>query len=156
MFSALKTLVYIQIAPDWLVVKNVKTGVSVADVPELAISLLPHPKILAVGAEARKVAAEQAAQVVNPFAHPRSLASDFVVAEQLIKHQLRKVLSPSWLSVAPHIVIHPLGSPEGGFTQVELRAFHEMARAAGASSVFIHTGAILADHELLSLKLPNG
>lgn len=134
--------------------KNVKSGVSIAEVPELAISLPPKPKILAVGSQARVAAASQPAQIVNPFAHPRSLVSDFTVAEQLVKHQLRRVMGNSLLSVAPCVVIHPLGSPAGGFTQIERRAFREMALGAGASEVFVWTGRPLTDQEVLSRQPP--
>jgi rod shape-determining protein MreB len=154
MFSALKTTIYIQVSPDRLVVKNVKSGESIAEVPELAISPPPKPKILAVGPQARVVAASQPAQVFNPFAHPRSLVSDFTVAEQLIKHQLRRITGSSLLSVAPCVVMHPLGSPAGGFTQVERRAFREMALGAGASEVFVWTGRPLTDQEVLSRQPP--
>jgi len=154
MFSALKPLIYIQISPELLTLKNVKTGASIAEVPELAISSRPE-KILAVGPQARLAAASQPAQVVNPFAHPRTLASDFTVAEQLIKHQLRRILGNSLLAISPRVVIHPLGSPAGGFTQVERRAFLEMAIGAGASEAHVWTGRPLTDQELLSGKPPS-
>ncbi|MGE0330382.1 MAG: rod shape-determining protein [Ramlibacter sp.] len=154
MFSALKPLIYIQISPERLTLKNVKTGESMAEVPELAISAAPA-KILAVGAQARVAAASQPAELVNPFAHPRTLASDFTVAEQLIKHQLRRLLGNSLLSISPRVVIHPLGSPAGGFTQVERRAFYEMAIGAGASEAHVWTGRPLTDEELLSRQPPS-
>lgn len=60
----------------------------------------------------------------------------------------------AWLAASPHIVIHPLGDPEGGFTQVELRALRELANAAGASKVNVWTGRPLTDEELLTRKPP--
>lgn len=154
MFSILKPVVYIQISSDRLTLKNLKTGEFVSEVPELAISAPPKPKILAVGSQARVAAASQPAEVVNPFAHPRSLVSDFTVAEQLIKHQLWRVVGNSLISIAPCVVMHPLGSPAGGFTQVERRAFREMALGAGASEVFVWTGRPLTDQEGLSRQSP--
>lgn len=154
MFSALQPIVYVQISPERLTLKNLNTGESIAEVPELAISAPPKPKILAVGPQARAAAASQPAEVVNPFAHPRSLVSDFTVAEQLLKHQLRRVLGNSLLRFAPYVVIHPLGSPAGGFTQVERRAFREMALGSGASVVRVWTGRSLTDHEVLSKQPP--
>ncbi len=153
MLSALKPIIYIQISPELLTLKNVKTGASIAEVPELAISG-PPAKILGVGPQARLAVASQPAEVVNPFAHPRTLVSDFTVAEQLIKHQMRRLLGNSLLSISPRVVIHPLGSPAGGFTQVERRAFHEMAIGAGASEAHVWTGRQLTDQELLSAKPP--
>jgi rod shape-determining protein MreB and related proteins len=154
MFSALSPIVYIQISAEFLTLKNLKTGGTISEVPELAISAPPKPKILAVGHQARLAAGSQPAEVVNPFAHPRSLVSDFTVAEQLVKHQLRRVLGNPLLSFAPCVVMHPLGSPAGGFTQVERRAFREMALGAGASEVFVWTGRPLTDQEVLSKHPP--
>ena len=91
MLSAFLPLVYIQITPELLTVRNVKTGTTVAEIPELAISMEPKVRILAVGPQARLAAASEPATVVNPFAHPRTLVSDFTVAEQLLKYQLRRV-----------------------------------------------------------------
>ncbi len=154
MFSALQPIIYVQISPERLKLRNLKTSESIEEVPELAISEPPNRKILAVGPQARMVAASQTAEVVNPFAHPRSLVSDFTVAEQLLKHQLRRILGNSLLSFSPYIVIHPLGAPAGGFTQVERRAFREMAIGAGASEVHVWTGRPLTDQELLSKQPP--
>lgn len=155
MFSALQPVVYIQISPERLTLKNLKTGESISEVPELAISATPKPKILGVGPQARVAAASQPAKVVNPFAHPRSLVSDFTIAEQLLKHQLRRILGSSLLSFSPYVVIHPLGSPAGGFTQVERRAFLEMALGAGTSEAHVWTGRPLTDQELLSRTAPS-
>ena len=111
----------------------------------------PKPKvILGAGAQARLASASEPAQLIQPFAHPRSLVSDFASAEALIRLQLQRVLGKGWLRVAPSVVMHPLGNPDGGFTQVELRAFREMALGAGASTARVWTGRPLADHELLS------
>jgi rod shape-determining protein MreB and related proteins len=155
MFSALKPVVYIQISPERLTLRNLKTGESISEVPELAISASPKPTILAVGPEARTAAASQSAELVNPFAHPRTLVSDFTVAEQLLRHQLRRILGSSLLRIAPCVVIHPLGSPAGGFTQVERRAFREMALGAGASEVFVWSGRPLTDQEVMSRNPPS-
>jgi rod shape-determining protein MreB len=154
MFAAIQPVLYVQISPEQLVVKNVKTGERISEVPELAISTGTPRRIVAVGPQARISAAGQAAEIVNPFAHPRSLVSDYVNAEQLLKHQVRRALGKSLLSIAPRIVIHPLGSPAGGFTQVERRAFHEMARGAGAAKANVWTGRALTDQEVLSGQAP--
>lgn len=154
MFSAFKPVVYIQISPERLTLKNLKTGEIISEMPEVAVGMQPKPRILGVGPEARIAAASQQAEVFNPFAHPRSLVSDFTAAEQLIRHQLRRILGKSLLSVAPCVVVHPLGSPAGGFTQVERRAFRELALGAGATEVYVWTGRPLTDQEILSRQPP--
>jgi len=52
--------------------------------------------------------------------------------------------------------MHPLGEPAGGFTQVEARAFHEMALGAGAAKAMVWRGRNLSDQELLSGQFPSG
>ena len=138
MFSALKPVIYVQISPERLTLKNLKTGEVISEVPELAFSLNSSP-----------------ASVVNPFAHPRSMVSDFTAAQQLLKRQLRRIVGNSLLSQSPVVVIHPLGSPAGGFTQVERRAFREMALGAGASKVHVWTGRPLTDQEVQSKQPPS-
>ena len=151
MLSFFSPLVYIQIAPNLLTLKNLKTGLEISEVAEIALSLPPKPKvILGAGAQARLASASEPGQLIQPFAHPRSLVSDFASAEALIRIQLQRVLGKGWLRVAPSVVMHPLGNPDGGFTQVELRAFREMALGAGASTARVWTGRPLANHELLS------
>lgn len=156
MFATLKPVIYVQVSPERLTVKNLKSGEVIAEIPEMAISALPKSKILAVGPEARIAAASQPAEVVNPFAHPRTLVSDFTVAEKLLKHYLRRIQCNSFLTLAPAVVMHPLGCPAGGFTQVERRAFREMALGAGASEVILWTGRVLTDQEVLSRQFPPG
>lgn len=154
MFKLLQAVFYVQISPDRLVVRNVNTGESIAEVPEVALSLGSKRRLLAVGLNARVVAAEQAAELVNPFAHPRTLVSDFSTADMLLKHQVRKLQSKSFFAPSPRIVIHPMGSPEGGFTQVERRAFRELAMGAGATRVNVWSGRALSDQEVLSGQVP--
>ena len=153
MLSALKHFIYVQISAERLTLKNVRSGQVISEVPEVAISAPPKPKILGVGSQARLAASSQQAQVVNPFGHPRSLVSDFTVGEQLLKEFVRRLNGNSFLALAPVIVMHPLGSPAGGFTQVENRAFREMAFAAGASEVTVWNGRSLTDQEVLSHRL---
>jgi rod shape-determining protein MreB len=123
-------------------------------VPELAVSSAPRRKVLGVGSQARLSAASQSPDVLNPFAHPRSLVSDFNIAEQLVQHQLRKVLGNSFFSFPPYVVIHPLGSPAGGFTQIERRAFREMALGSEPAVAHVWSGRLLTDQEILTRKPP--
>ena len=156
MLTSLLPLVYIQITPELLTVRDVKTGTTVAEIPELAISAEPKARIIAVGPQARLAAASEPATVLNPFAHPRTLVSDFTAAEQLLKYQLLRVLKSSIWRPSPCVVLHPMGRSEGGYTQVERRAFREMALGAGASQVFLWIGRPLTDAELLLRRAPEG
>lgn len=121
----------------------------------MAVSSGSKAKIVAVGTAARAAMLDPSVKIVRPFAHPRSLVSDFTVADQLLKAFMRRMPSQSFFKVAPMVVIHPQGEPEGGFTQVEIRAFHELALGAGASTVRVWQGRDLTDHELLSGSFPS-
>ncbi len=155
MLSHLQPIIYIQISPQRLTVRNVKTGEAISEVPEVAISRKGKEAVVGVGDAARAMKSSAAAAVSNPFSHPRSLVSDFTVAEQLLKHFLRRINRPSLFSLSPKVVMHPLGDPDGGFTQIEIRALMEMGLGAGASQVVLWQGRPLSDQELLSGKFPS-
>jgi rod shape-determining protein MreB and related proteins len=152
MLSMFKQTIYIQLSPQLLTLRNPKTGQVIAQEPLLAIErdAKGHARVAAVGAAARLAAQGAGAEVVNPFNHPRSLVSDFTVGEQVLKHFVRQMIGTGLLAVSPQIVLHPMIDPEGGFTQVELRALSEMALGAGASKVLLWLGAPLSDQDLLS------
>jgi rod shape-determining protein MreB len=158
MSTFFKQVVYVQLAPNKLTVRNPKSGKSVSDVPELAVR--PDAKgkrvVAAVGSGARQLEGTPGTEVLNPFAHPRSLLSDFSIAEKVLQYFVREALPASFLRPAPAIVMHPLVDPEGGFTQIELRAMRELAMGVGASRVTIWLGRPLSDQELLSGTFPAG
>ena len=156
MFSFFAQVIYVQLSPDRLKVRDPKSGVTVSEVPEIAISRLPKPRVLAVGTKAREHKSSPGVEIVNPFAHPRSMVSDFTLGEQTLKAFLARVKPSSFLAPAPKVVMHLLGEPVGGFTQVEARAFHEMALGSGASQVTVWQGRTLTDQELLSGQFPSG
>jgi rod shape-determining protein MreB len=152
--SLLSASLYVQLSPDRLTVRDPKSGKEFAEPPEVAVAYAPKVKILGVGLEAYSHAKKPSVEVVNPFAHPRSLVSDFTVGEQLLKAAIARVNGSSMLSISPRVIMHPLGDPAGGFTQVEIRAFHEMALGAGASEVKVWQGRALTDQELLAGTFP--
>lgn len=154
MLSAFLPLIYIQVSPDRLSIRDVKTGQAISEIPEVAIARKPKATIVGVGAEARAHNSEASVEIVNPFSHPRSLVSDFTVGEQLLKEFVRRLRGRSLFALSPKIVLHPQGNPAGGFTQVEVRAFREMALGVGASQVVVWQGRGLTDQELLSGKFP--
>ncbi len=156
MFDSLKPVIYIQISPDNISVKNVRSGETISEVAELALSAPPEQKILGVGAMARDAAAANAgAVIVRPFAHPRSLVSDFTSAMQIIKAFVARLKSASALAMSPVIIIHPLGNPDGGFTEIESRAFRELGFAVGVRKVILWYGGPMIDQEILSGQYPS-
>lgn len=155
MFKAFIPTVYVQLSAERLTLRNPKTGMTVSEVPEIAIASGAKSKVLGIGAEARSQQS-LSVKVVNPFAHPRTLMADFTAGEQLLKAFLRRLQGNSLFAVSPRVVLHLLGDPAGGFTSVEIRAFREMALGAGASEVLVWQGRDLTDQELLAREFPAG
>lgn len=151
-----KQFLYIQLSPERITVRDPKTEQVVSEVPEVAIQ---HPssgkaKILAVGSAARQAASQPDTQVLNPFAHPRSLVSDFTVAEQVLKAFVSRVRGSAFFQPQPIVIVHPLGHHEGGLTQVEIRALRELALGSGASEAHVWQGPHLTNEQVLSGDYP--
>lgn len=128
----------------------------VTEPPLAAISREAKKRLVAVGEAARVAAATQPVDLVNPFKHPRSLVSDFSVAELILKGFLKKLFEGRLFAASPVVALHPRVDPEGGFTQIEIRALRELAIGAGASRAFVWHGRELTKDELLSLKFGAG
>lgn len=156
MLSLLKPLLYLQLSPDQVVIRLPAEGRELRESADLALSMTSPRRIVAVGTAARLAAADPGVELLRPFSHPRTLVSDFTLGEQLLKTLVRQALKAGWLTPAPEIVMHPLGEPAGGYTQVELRALHEMAMACGASSVHVWTGPVLGDEDLRTRRFVAG
>jgi len=154
MFDAFKPPLYIRLSPVRLTVRNARTGAFVSEVPEIAISRGPRPKVLGAGSDAALYKSSKSARVANPFSHPRSLVSDFTLGEQVLKAFVKKLPKTHAFAPAPRVVFHLQGDPAGGFTQVEIRAFREMALGAGASEVTLWQGQELTDGQVLSRNYP--
>jgi rod shape-determining protein MreB len=154
MFDILKTPLYIRLSPFRLTVRNVKTGEFISEVPEIAISRGPKPKVLGAGDEAAPYKSSKSAEVLNPFSHPRSLVSNFTAGEQVLKAFVKRLTKAHAFAASPRMVFHPQGEPAGGFTQIEIRALHEMALGAGAVEVTIWQGQDLTDEQVLSRNYP--
>jgi rod shape-determining protein MreB and related proteins len=156
MFAGFSPVLYVQVSPERVTVRNIRAQRTISEVPEVAIRQGPKKNIAAVGAEAAKYKGTANMLVMNPFAHPRSMVSDFTVAEQLLKAFVARALGSGIFRPSPKLLMHPLGDPLGGFTQVELRAFREMAIGAGASNVALWTGRNLTDEEILNGNFKSG
>ena len=155
MFDFFKPPLYIRLSPHRLTVRNVKTSKFISEPPEIAISRGLKPKVLGVGDEAALYKSSKSAQVLNPFSHPRSLMSDFTAGEQVLKAFVKKLNKSHTFPASPRVVFHLQGDPAGGFTQVEIRAFREMALGAGASEVTLWQGPDLTDEQVLSRHYPS-
>ena len=155
--SRFRPVLYVQISPERVTLRNVQTGAMLAERPEVLIRTSPKVTVLAFGDNVKwAVREEPDAKVVNPFAHPRTLFSDYTVAELLLKGMVRRMPGRSRLMPSPLIVVHPLGEPAGGYTQIERRVARELAMGAGAGEIIVWEGRALTDQEVLTRQFPAG
>jgi rod shape-determining protein MreB and related proteins len=153
----LQSTVYVQLHPERLTVRHVQSGRSVSGPPIAAVSKGPKRELVAVGEAALTPPPGQPVELVNPFKHPRTLLADFTLGEQVLKAFMNKLFEGSNLfRRSPLVVLHPRIDPEGGFTQIELRALHELALGSGASKVILWKGRELSDEELREQKFSSG
>jgi len=156
LLSYFQPIVYVKLHPDTITLREVKSGHTLTEPPVVAISREARKRVLGVGETARAASAIQPADLVNPFKHPRSLLSDFTVAEVLVKGLVKKLFKGRLFVPSPILVLHPRVDPEGGFTQIEIRAFRELAIGAGASRAVVWHGRDLTDDELRNLRFQSG
>jgi rod shape-determining protein MreB len=147
-----KATIYIQISPHRITLRNVQSGETATSSPEIAIEKGRTPKVVAVGAKARKQES-RTVQVLNPFAHPRTLLADFGAAQMLLRAMLPQVAGRT-LFGGPRLVLHLQDDPAGGFTQLEIRGFQELALGAGASEAVVWQGPNLTDEQLQGTQFP--
>jgi rod shape-determining protein MreB and related proteins len=156
MLRSLRPIVYAQLQPDRLSVRDARTGRSYAARPLGAVLSGPVRRVVRIGDDALTASAGRPLEIVNPFKHPRMLIADFTLGQQVLKGFLRKLYASSLLPRRPVLVLHPRIDPEGGFTEIEIRALRELALGAGASRVFVWHGRELLQRELLGLQFNSG
>lgn len=81
--------------------------------------------------------------------HQRTLMGDFFSVEKCFKETVSKLCPKKFLSTPPILYIHLLGKNEGGYTNVEVRAFTEAGMGAGARTVKLIDSKSLINKELL-------
>lgn len=69
--------------------------------------------------------------------HPRTLAGDFTQLHEALAGIFKELRTPFMWLVKPDALVHLIPRVEGGYTNIELRAFKEAASAAGARWVFL-------------------
>lgn len=151
-----RPIVYVTLKPDLVSMREVHSGRVVTAPPLAAISRGPKRRLLGIGDEAQTAAAQQGAELVNPFKHPRTLISDFTTAQIVLRAFLKKLFEDRLFAAAPIVVLHPRVDAVGGFTQIEIRALHELAIGAGASKVVVWQGRELTKDQLAHLDFSSG
>ncbi|MBK5969410.1 Rod shape-determining protein MreB [Thiorhodovibrio litoralis] len=146
---------YVTISANRLAVRDIVQGKTVELQPLVCIDRRQKPeRILAVGEAAQQANRAEGCEIVNPFAHPRTLLADFTVAEKLLQHAVHQLATNALLRPSPLMILHPLEKTEGGLTQVEVRAWQELAAGAGARSAAVWVGGELSDADILDCRYP--
>lgn len=66
------------------------------------------------------------------LSHPRTVAGDFHAIRKVLAGLVRELSSPMMKVIKPHALVHFVHKVEGGYTNIELRAFKVAVEAAGA------------------------
>ena len=150
MLKMFRNTIYIRLKADEIYLLQVESGNELSLPPVIAIDIKNGKKIIvAVGheaLEAKKI--KPSIEIFNGFKHPRTLIADFMIAEQTLKFCIRKLMPKTLFAPSPVIIFHPLEKDDGGYTQVEMRAFEELCRQTGARKTYIKVGAKLSKEEL--------
>jgi rod shape-determining protein MreB len=177
MLSAFFPLLYIQISPDTITIRDVRKNLTIEEPAELAVSVVESviQSVIGVGHGAQVAAANHpSGLVLRPFAHPRTLISEYLAAEALLKHLVvytRMADSLEHQAFFKHliartldwfrwklplkVVLHLRADPEGGFAKVEIRVFRELLLVTGCRALVIWQGSPLSDQALLSGEFPS-
>ncbi|WNC68368.1 rod shape-determining protein MreB [Thalassotalea nanhaiensis] len=150
------SVIYVQIWENRIRVVDTKSGKEFDEKPFVLIK--ENNKgvkvIAAIGNDAEYVTSSKE-ESINPFSHPRFLLNNFYVAEKILQHAIYTLIGKFALRPAPTVVIHPMEKLEGGLSQIEDRAFRELAVGAGAYEVIIYTGSPLCTKSINLESLKN-
>lgn len=146
LIDRLGTTLYVQIWEKRIRVTDIRSGSIFDEAPLVAVEKKNgRSTVAAVGSRAYSVSGKNI-EIVDPFSHPRSLISDFAAAEKLLQHIFRKLVGDTLLAPSPIVVIQPMEKTQGGLTEIEVRAFRELALGAGAREALVYQGEELTRH----------
>ena len=69
--------------------------------------------------------------------HPRTLAGNFMEIKESLTGLLKELRTPIMWVLRPYALVHLVPEAEGGYTNIELRAFKEAVEVAGAQMGFL-------------------
>ncbi|CAM3070235.1 hypothetical protein [Vibrio neptunius] len=77
------------------------------------------------------------------LAHPRTLMGNFYEIDHCVKVMSKEVFSKSIFDKAPIAIVQLFGPSDGGYTNVELRAFREVMFGSGIRDVYFPDSTLL-------------
>lgn len=152
---ASKLTAYLRIRRHWLSVRAIPqrgSPVQIEGMARVALHRRDDGKVAAIGEEAAHISASEEIAVYDAFCHPRVLIGGFDAAEIVVREFLRRACGDRKPWQKFRMVVHPQDDLEGGLTDIEERALHELGLRLGAGSVVIHQGkAELSDADLATM-----
>lgn len=82
-------------------------------------------------------------------AHPRTHMGSFVEIEKAFSQIMKEISAPSFFKPAPVAYVHLIDEVEGGYTDVELKAFMQAVLSAGAREVYMPDSRVQLTKEQL-------
>jgi len=104
----------------------------VCDEPSVVVKRRDNKKLIAVGAEAKKMLGKTPANIIAIKPLKDGVIADFDATEEMLKYFIKRVHNRRSF-VSPRVII---GVPSG-ITQVEQRAVKDAAQASGAREVYL-------------------
>ncbi|MDX1755745.1 MAG: rod shape-determining protein MreB [Marinobacter sp.] len=155
-FNHLGTTLYVQLWENRLKVTDSGTGRTFDETPKIKIVTNQKGEkiISAIGTLADNTQEPNSA-VINPFSHPRTLLADFTAAEKVLQHAFKTLSGNKYLSPSPAVVIQPMEKVDGGLTQIEHKAFKELALGAGARDAIVYEGEESSPSSINFAKMAN-
>ncbi|RDX36589.1 hypothetical protein DZA50_03855 [Kangiella sp. HD9-110m-PIT-SAG07] len=88
---------------------------------------------------------------LKPASHPRTPIGNFENLEKIFSQAINELEGNSFFKPSPIVFLHLLDDIEGGYTQIEIRAFKEAALGGGAREIFMpESKTILTAQQLLT------
>lgn len=90
----------------------------------------------------------------NTLNHPRTLAWNFLETETLFKEVIAAQPKVLFGFIKPKVLVHLVPAMEGGYTDLELRFFREVAYCGGLSKIYLADDKYgpQQDHELADIS----
>ena len=79
---------------------------------------------------------QSATKLCQALSHPRTLMGDFYQLEACVTELTKQVFSKSIFDKPPIVIIQLFGVSEGGYTNVEIRAFQEVMHRSKVKRVY--------------------
>ncbi len=98
---------------------------------------------------------QSATKLCPALSHPRTLMGDFYQIEACVTELTKQVFAKCWFTRAPIVIVQLLGVAEGGYTNVEIRAFQEvMYRSKTKKVYFADTEVLLTPADIRTNNFP--